>query len=280
MGAIPGEDEASFGFANDSVKDDGSFTLKGFLPGKYLLETRFLNEAESEYFSPTTDVEITDKNLVNLKIYAKKGLSISGIVKLENKSQTNIPVNLSSVGLIMFGDQFNLAKTFTSTRRTQIKADGTFRFAALQPGEVKIYPDNQVLGLKIAKIEKDGIAFEKINLVEGQSIKDLLITIRYGINRLQGEIHFGGGEVPADSEIRLIAKPMEQGRLDKSLAIADERGKFLLEGLTPEQYDVRVILAKKNEDWSDSNGKILAQTRVILVSGVEGQTVFNVNLNQ
>ncbi|MEO8074526.1 MAG: carboxypeptidase regulatory-like domain-containing protein, partial [Acidobacteriota bacterium] len=61
VGAIPGEDEASFGFANDSVKDDGSFTLKGFLPGKYLLETRFLNEAESEYFSPTTDVEITDK---------------------------------------------------------------------------------------------------------------------------------------------------------------------------------------------------------------------------
>ncbi len=207
-------------------------------------------------------------------------MSISGVVKIENKSQTNIPVNLSSVGLVMHGDQFNLAKSFTSWRRTQIKADGAFRFAALQPGEVKISPDNGILGLKIAKIEKDGVPFEKINLVEGQSIKDLLLTIRYGTNRLQGEIQFEGGEVPVDSEVRLIAKPTEPGRLDKSFAIADERGKFLLEGVTPEQYDVRVIIAKKNEEWDDSAGKIVAQTRILLVSGVEGQVVFNINLNQ
>lgn len=278
--AIPSEEGVDGYSSGDSIKEDGSFKLKGFLPGKYLLQIRFFNETESEYFSPTTDIEITDKNLVNLKIYAKKGLSISGNVRLENKSQTNIPVNVSSIGLIMFGDQFNLAKTFTSTRRTKIKADGTFRFAALQPGEVKISPDNGILGLKIAKIEKDGVPFEKINLVEGQSIKDLLLTIRYGTNRLQGEIQFEGGEVPVDSEVRLIAKPTEPGRLDKSFAIADERGKFLLEGVTPEQYDVRVIIAKKNEEWDDSAGKIVAQTRILLVSGVEGQVVFNVNLNQ
>ncbi len=277
--AIPSEEGVDGYSSGDSIKEDGNFKLKGFLPGKYLLSIRFLNEAESEYFSPTTDVEITDKNLANIKIYAKKGLSISGVVKIENKSQTNIPVNLSSVGLVMFGDQFNLAKSFTSWRRTQIKADGAFRFSALQPGEIRIAPDTRTLGLEIAKIEKDGIPFEKINLVEGQSIKDLLVTIRYGTNRLQGEIRFEG-EIPSDSEIRLIAKPTEQGRLDKSLTVADERGKFLLEGLTPEQYDVKVILAKKSEKWSDTNGKILAQMRVILVGGVEGQTIFNVNLNQ
>ncbi len=280
VAAIPGDEDAEGSFGNDSVKADGSFSLKGFLPGKYILSIRFFGEQENDYFAPPTDCEINDKSITNLKIYAKKGLIISGIVKLENKSQTNVPVTLSSIGLIVFGDQFNLAKTFTSWRRTQIKADGAFRFSALQPGEVRIAPDNRILGLEIAKIEKDGVSFEKVNLVENQSIKDVTITIRYGINRLAGEIRFESGEVPVDSEVRLIAKPTEQGRLDKSFAIADERGKFLLEGLTPEQYDVKVILAKKNEKWDDSNGQIIARTQVIIVGGVEGQTVFNVNLNQ
>jgi hypothetical protein len=255
--------------------------LKGFLPGKYVLKIRFINENDTDFVVPSTDVEITDKDLTNLKIYAVKGLSLSGFARLENKSQTNIPVNLQNIGLSIFGDQFNLAKTFMSDRRTQIKADGAFRFAALQPGEVEFTLNSGILGLKIAKIEKDGVRIEKINLIEGQSIKDLLIKIRYGTNRLQGEIRFeNGGVVPTDSEIRLIAVPTERGRLDKSYAIADERGKFLLEGLTPEQYDVKVGIAKKNESWNDSVGKILAQTRIFLVEGVEGQTVFNVNLNQ
>ncbi len=276
--AIPTEEEAGFGYSNDLVKEDGSFELKGFLPGKYLLKIRFF--PETEFFTPSTDIEITDKNLTNLKIYAKKGLSISGIVRLENKSQTNIPVNLQSVGLLMYGEQFNLAKSFTSWRKTQIEADGKFRFAALQPGEVKFVLNNGILGLKVAKIEKDGVPFEKINLIEGQSIKDLLVTIRYGTNLLQGEIRFSEGEVPSDSELRLIANPTERGRFDKAFAIADERGKFLLEGLTPEQYDVKVVIAKKSEEWDEPFGKILAQTRVLLVSGVDGQTIFTVNLNQ
>ncbi len=279
VSAIPTEVEADFGFPNDSVKEDGSFELRGFLPGKYIINMRFF--PETEFFVPSTNFEINDKDLTNLKIYGKKGLSLSGFAKLENKSQTNIPVNLQSIGLLIFGDQFNLAKTFKSDRRTQIKSDGTFRFPALQSGELTLITYSGVFGLKIAKIEKEGVPLEKINLVEGQSIKDLLVTIRYGTNRLQGEIRFAdGGGVPSDSEIRLIAKPTEQGRLDKSEAIADERGKFLLEGLTPEQYDVKVVIAKKNEDWNDSNGKILAQTRIFLVAGVDGQTVFNVNLNQ
>ena len=276
--AVPTEEEAGFGYSNDSVKEDGSFELKGFLPGKYLLKIRFF--PETEFFTPSTDIEITDKNLTNLKIYAKKGLSISGIVRFENRSPTNIPINLQSVSLLMNGEQFNLAKSFTSWRQTQIEADGKFRFAALQPGEVKFVLNNGILGLKVAKIEKDGVPFEKINLVEGQSIKDLLVTIRYGTNRLQGEIRFSEGEVPSDSELRLIATPTERGRLDKAFAIADERGKFLLEGLTPEQYDVKVVIAKKSEEWDEPFGKILAQTRVLLVSGVDGQTIFTVNLNQ
>lgn len=276
--AVPGEEGSDFGFSNEFVKADGSFELKGFLPGKYLLKIRFF--PETEFFTPSTDIEITDKNLTNLKIYAKKGLSISGIVRLENKTPINIPVNLQSISLSIYGEQFNLAKFFRSGRQTQIEADGKFRFAALQPGEVKIYASANVLGLKIAKIEKDGVPFEKINLVEGQSIKDVVVTIRYGTNRLQGDIRFADGEVPSDSELRLIAIPTERGRLDKSFAIADERGKFLLEGLTPEQYDVKVIIAKKNENWDESVGKILAQTRVLLVSGVDGQTIFTVSLNQ
>lgn len=218
--------------------------------------------------------------MTNLKIYAKKGLSISGIVKLENKSRTITPVNLSNVGLAIYGGQFNLSKTFTSRRETPIKADGTFRFAALQPGEIKLAAGTSILGLKIAKIEKDGTPFEKINLVKGQSIKDLQVIIRYGTDRLQGDVRFTGGEVPNDSEIRLIAKPTEPGRLDISEAIADERGKFLLEGLTPEQYDVKVIVAKKNESWNDLNGKIVARMRIMIINGVDGQVVFNVDLNQ
>lgn len=278
--AIPGEEDVDGFSSGDSIKENGDFKLKGFLPGKYILKIRFFGEPETEFFSPSTDVEITDKDLANLKIYAKKGLSISGVAKLENKSQANIPVILSNIGLVMYGDQFNLAKTFTSWRQTQIKSGGAFRFAALQPGEVEISTGARILGLKIAKIEKDGVPFEKINLVEGQSIKDLVISIRYGTNRLQGEIRFEGGEVPGDSEVRLIANPTERGRLDRSAAIADDRGKFLLEGLTPEQYEVKVIIAKKNESWNDSAGKIVAQTRIILVGGVEGQTIFNVNLSQ
>ncbi len=278
--AVPTGEEAGFGNSNDSVKEDGSFELKGFLPGKYLLKVEFFPRDVNELYLTPTDIEITDKNITNLKIYAKKGLSLSGIARLENKSQTNIPVNLQNVGLFMTGEQFNIAKVITFWRQAKMQEDGKFRFGGLQPGDVRISVNAGVLGLKITKIEKDGVPFEKINLVEGQSIKDVVITIRYGTNRLQGEIRFSEGEVPGDSELRLIATPTERGRLDKSFAIADERGKFLLEGLTPEQYDVKVVIAKKNEDWDESFGKTLAQTRVFLVSGVDGQLIFTVNLNQ
>ncbi len=279
--AIPLGEESEFGYARDSVKENGSFKLEGFLPGKYTVKIRFFPENETEFYSPQTVFEVGDKNLTNLKIYAKKGLSLSGICVLENKSQNDIPVNLAGISLTAFGDQFNIGKRFTSYRQTQVNPDGTFRFAALEAGEVKILLSNRIPGLKIKKIEKDGVPFEKINLVKDKSLKDLLVTIRYGTNRLRGEIRFeNGGEVPADSEIRLIAKPSESGRLDKSRAVADERGKFLLEDLTPEHYVVQIFLAKKADDWDASPGKLLAEKLVTLVGDVESQTVFEIKLNQ
>lgn len=276
--AIPISEKAGFGYARGSVREDGSFELKGFLPGKYILKIRFFfEENETDFYSPQNTVEVADKDLTNLKIYAKKGLSVSGVCVLENQTQTNIPVTLPNISIMLFGDQFNLANTFTSRRETKINSDGTFRFAALETGEIKLSLRSSVSGIKIKKIEKNGVPLEKINLIKGESLKDLLVTIRYGTNRLGGEIRIENGEVPADSEIRLIARPTERGRLDKSFAVADERGKFLLETLTPEQYNVQVFLAKKRDDWSDSPGKLLAQTQVNLVANVEGQTVFEVN---
>ena len=282
VSAVPRGEKSDFGYARGSVREDGSFDLKGFLPGRYILKIRFLfEEDKTDFYSPQTEFEIENDDLENLKIYAKKGLSLSGVCVLENKTQANIPVSLSNISLMLFGDQFNIAEKITSYREIKINADGTFRFAGLEFGEVRLSLRSNVFGVKIKKIEKNGVPLEKINLLAGKPLKDLLVTIRYGTNRLGGEVRFeNGGEIPADSEIRLIAKPSERGRLDKSFAVADERGKFLLEGLTAEQYNVQVFLTNKRDNRNDPPGKLLAETQITLVGDGEAQTIFEVDLNK
>jgi hypothetical protein len=184
--------------------------------------------------------------------------------------------------LYMFGKQFN-GLNYSTNSQSEIKEDGSFSFKGVEAGEVEIaaitFP--QIIGLKLAKIEQDGVSLEKVIIPEGKSLKNLLVTVRYGTCRARGEVRIENGTIPPNAEIRLVAKPTASGRLDRVYAIADERGKFLLEGLTPEEYEVGVAIAERQQDWGrETPLNFLAKSRITLTNGVDGQLIFTVNLEQ
>lgn len=273
------ERDSNGGYASTQIKDNGTFEMSGFLSGKYSLKFYFSSMNKSEYYSSPDEFQILDADLKNFKIRMKKGLSVSGKILLEDKSAGQIPVNIADLEIWMFGKQFD-TETSSSVKYAEMTPEGDFTFLGLQSGEVQLSLINRVTGLKVAKIMRNGVLLEKVVIPADRSLDKVQIYIIYGNINLQGQINITGGTVPEGSELRVIARPTAPGRMDKVVTRADERGRFLIEGLTPEEYEISIFITKGQSSFNNLPAQILAKSRTTLVNGVTGQMTFEVNLNQ
>lgn len=275
-----GQSRSSRNFG-EVVKSDGNFVLTGILPGRYQVTLDL--EDETEFFAQPVELEIIESDATNIEIKAAPGLSLSGTTVIENLSGAQSPIKLSELRLYASVRQSGEKRNFQH-KVTQIKDDGSFRFNGLPPGKVQVsllrFPPPK--GLQLARIERGGavIRAEDLQLADKQSIRDLQLILIYGNETLRGEIKIEGGAKPSNARIDIAAKPVGNGRLNAIWSRADARGKFLLENLVAEEYEVTATLSLPAAEKGKPGRNFSAKQKINIAGGVENQLNLIINLGE
>jgi hypothetical protein len=254
----------------------GNFHLADLRPGKHKVGLSSWN-TENPFYSEDKYLEITSENVSGIDLIAKRGGTVSGVVVIEGSKDKAVEKQLYRSTVFMRvkqsadrGDQIE-ALSFK-----ELSPDGSFQFIGLPPGKLKLNVynnDNSFFALRLERngiTQPDGIAIEG-----GENISGVRIIVVHGDGVIRGEVKINGGSLA--EIIRLSVRSSLIGNSEYSKeAVADGKGKFLIEGLLPGEYKLEIHYKVKS-------GTITSQPveqNVFVTSGAETATTLNLNLNR
>lgn len=235
------EQGVSFTSSQAISNSEGKFIVENLMPGKYALF--ILPQANNPLRADAVTFEIVDQDVKDLVITTSKGISVSGVVVLENTSDQSIFARLMQLRLqgVVQGETpgGNIGHLAT------IQNDGSFRFDGLEAGNLYISV-GALMGdrsasksFNLVRTERDGVvqprAFE---IKKGEQVTGIRLVIAYGSGTVRGEVKLENGALPAGGHVSLrLTKPGDTNTILRA-PILDARGRFLLDGLPVGDYEI------------------------------------------
>ncbi|HKR01113.1 MAG TPA: carboxypeptidase-like regulatory domain-containing protein [Pyrinomonadaceae bacterium] len=275
------------GFGWGSVTDAaGRFRLDGLIPGRYA--TFVWNEGESGSYSESVIFEISEGDVSGLELKLRTGASISGVAVLEGTADKAALAKLRQLSVGAYSRE--QAMTAPVTVRAQIAPDGSFNISGLRPGKFTLYLATYppLKGYVLTRVERDGVTQREIEVTAGAKITGVRVVIEYGTGGVRGIVKVENGELPENMRMVVNARRLAGTVVPGATVInevwmggprgaqVDSRGRFLLEGLPPGEYELtlnvfavgntprRVIPIKKN---------------VSVAEGIESEVTFTYDAN-
>jgi hypothetical protein len=226
---------SEFGSKSDA---NGGFRITGLAPGRY---SAFAG-CEGDYYSDGVEFEITDHDVTGLEIRRHRGASISGKVVVEGEAD---PALLSKITQISLA-----ARNNRDSVGADVGTDGSFYFCGLRPGKLEISARSwRHPGFHLQRIERNGADLsEGIEVAPGDHVTDVRLVFIYATGVIRGQIRTEGFELPAavrlQVRVRRAAGPSAGPNLHSNQAMerfpaqTDDRGRFIVEGLFPGDYEV------------------------------------------
>lgn len=265
-----------FGWGTSSDAQ-GRFRLDGLVPGRYAAFV-WPEGSGTEGYSDPVMFEITDGNVSGLELKLRRGSTLSGVLVIEGTGDRAVLAKLSqlSVGIDVATEGLD-APSFAETK---VAPDGSFRFAGLRPGKARLwlasYPPPK--GFAFARIERDGVAQQEIEITSGTQVSGVRIVIEYGTGVIRGAIKVENGPAPEDT--RLVVSASRAGDANKTIrhgAQVDSRGRYVIEGVSPGEYEL-VLQTFLNNPPPQRRLPPIKQN-VIVTNGVEAEANFTVDLH-
>ncbi len=220
---------------------EGNFRIIGLQPGQYRLATTSWSHMQLEWYVEEQTFEITDGNLSGIELKARRGGSISGVIVIEGSndpqalaSRANLQVHLSTRQ--EGRNQSGQANSGYSN------SQGRFRVAGLRAGEygLQVFQQSANRNLYFERIEVAGRSVNNmIELREGQHLTDLRIVMTYGSSVVRGRVSFQNGEPPKG--VCFLVATGRQGHVYSLQATVSASSQYVLEGLAPGSYDLRLV---------------------------------------
>ena len=232
-------------FTGNQTDANGKFKLEGFRPGHYAVFTFAAGQDNSTYSEPAL-FEVADNDITGIEIKLRRGATISGVAVLENTSDPAATALLQTVNLIASVEAKGTAAP--SYGRSQIGADGSFRFAGLAPGKARIFTmgfPSPPKGLTLVRTEFEGLEQpEGLEVTAGANITGVRLVFAYGTGSIRGEVKIEGGTLPDGTTLQLSVSsaPGSNRRFTRSLEI-DARNRFVLENIPPGNYELTLRAA-------------------------------------
>jgi hypothetical protein len=129
-------------------------------------------------------------------------------------------------------------------RPFKVNADGSFRIEGLQAGKasIMVIPPPDLRSLALSRVEHNGApAPEGIDVDPGAQVTGVRLVLIYGSLTLRGEVKIVGDVVPAGQKFYAQASRVDRPTQDSRSGEVDVRGQFVIENLTPGEYEVRVF---------------------------------------
>jgi len=269
-GSKPEKDGSTPGYRTTAVADgQGNFRLPGLPPGRYQATIVDVLD-ETGYTSETAEFEITDDNVSGVELKAFMGASVSGFVVIEGVAaavKNQLQPMMVHPSVTPLSDARGDANERLSARRyfrpAEVHADGSFTIKGLQAGSVSF----RLWGggaLRIKRIERDGVEVkDAIEVRPGEKITGVRIVAYQPQGRIRGQVQIAGGALPEGSYFQIKAarpSPADESKSSARMpvsvegtggyALADEKGRFVIDGLPAGEYDLSINLIKRNADGS------------------------------
>lgn len=270
-----GKQMNAFGFGAQTDAE-GHFRLEGLLPGRY---AAFASAGEqSEDYSVPVTFEINEGDVTGLVIKVRRGASISGMVVIEGTSDRSVLAKVSQLRIITYPESEQLAAPVYG-EGIRVSADGSFRIGGLSPGKVRLMPGGWTppQGFSLLRVERDGVEQRAgiMELTAGSQVTGVRIVFEYGTGVVRGQVRVENGSLPEGSRLFVSARRPSQSEPSLPGAEVDARGRFVLEGLPPGEYQLR--MAGRLGQSGQRFPPVLQNVNV--TNGTETEITLVINLN-
>src|SRR5947209_419050 len=126
----------------------------------------------------------------------------------------------------------------------RVAPDGSFRITGLRPGKLRIGASGEatVGGVTLSRVEMNGANVTNgIDVAEGAQLTGVRVVVVYGSAVIRGQLNISNGTVATGVRLTALARRISGGEGGgwRSSEV-DVRGRFVMQGLTPGEYDVYV----------------------------------------
>jgi carboxypeptidase family protein len=273
-------------FSTSAIADlQGAFKLSGLPPGRYYAEAMD-GLGETGYRSDAVDFEITSDNVSGVEVKVFMGASVSGVVVIEGadaaagKQLQSITVYPSvSPPIDAAGDPNERASGTQFFNYSRVNADGSFTIKGLQACGVGFYLSSSDGGLRIKRIERDGVEVkDAIEVRPGDKVTGVRIVTYRAQGRIRGQVKFTGGALPDGWRLQAYASRPTSVDESKSgartpvlaegnggSAFVDEKGRFVIEGLPAGEYDLSITMIKRLANGSQERFSLPGSNQPVTV---------------
>jgi hypothetical protein len=259
----------------DYTDENGNFQIEGFLPGSFYLSANL--EDNAELYCEKVQFVISNIDLTGLELKAHKGITMSGRVVIEGRSQ-NVISKLTETELQIHSE---LGQPQYIWRKAKIDSDGSFIVKGLSTGKFTIalfstwfdiirieYPNSQGQ-MEVVPVEHT--VRDAIISLSKEDLKNVRLILAYHGGVIRGHVDWIGKS--SDAQILLQAGIYSQ-RVNGGMSTVrqvDADGNFEVGGLEPGVYKVIV------HDHSHS----IEQSKTINVTGdTPTEIAFTIDLSK
>lgn len=270
----------SGGFRTDT---NGEFHVLGLRSGKYEVFISGLDD-KREYYSDPITITVANSDLAGIEIRALRGATISGWAVIEG---TTDPAILAKRAQMQIGTINEAPALFhASQRSTPVNADGSFQLTGVPAGKMRLTSNRVIPGLTLVRVEQNGTPAtdNSIEVHTGEQINNVRVVFSHSTAAIRGRLELVGGTLPEGISINVLAQPSERGSGNGKTTLLDARGQFVLDGLLPGDYNLRLsanypllsaqelnLLTRKIESYT---------RRVSIANGSQIQVTITIDLSQ
>jgi len=279
-----------------TTDDEGRFRCADLAPGPYQLSLWGLRQVSSAHFSEKIRFEVTDSDLSGLEVKAIRGSTISGVVVIEGVGDQAVKSKLQQmwIGVSVTGFRGSAGdggdNELHDALTAKIAGDGAFSLTGARPGIASFYTQSGQEGaFFIRRVERNGAEIRSaFEIGRGEQITGVRIVLAQANATIRGQVEVAGVKLPEGCQLEVWATPIKTTAGNEGMlafhtnysmsAVADEKGRFVIENLTSGEYElvVNAMVRVGQYEWGSAPGTSLVRRRVTVSSGAE--TVINLTL--
>jgi hypothetical protein len=226
----------------------GEFEHPGVRPGRYGLVLRSWDNPQS-YFAGTVVVEVRDADVSGVEVRASRGASVQGTVVFDATPDDVRAAALATLRVFCgpADPDRSRARMFGSTS-ARVDQDGSFTISGIEPGRYRFGFGSwdTRLQVSLARVERDGGPVDAIEIAGTETVSGIRLVAVYANGAIRGSVRRGprATDQPVTHAELSVALVGGDETSRRSIAV-DERGAFLVENLSPGQYEVRARLPRR-----------------------------------
>ncbi|MBI1766454.1 MAG: carboxypeptidase regulatory-like domain-containing protein [Acidobacteria bacterium] len=273
---------------SDAVVTDsqGEKRFEGVLPGRYAAFIHNWNDGkDSEYYAEPQPFEVSEGVATRLEIVARRGLQVSGKVMVEGVTDAALLARAKRLQLYLTR-QGKVALRSPYGNSGTLASDFSFRVSGIEPGSYSLSIGNsyESRGFEFVRVEHNGAVLGRVFEVN-VPLSGVRVVLTYGSARILGQIQLTGAVLPANARVSVAAYPSGSPNSTRWSTDADAQGRFALEYLTADTYELRVSVyvpitqIVPNSPPPVSTVRLIASTKQTITVGNTGDTPVTLTLD-